>query len=78
MKHICSLALQPRVALNVSQKPTHLAGAGAPQVDTGAQSNAEHVEGRPVNQVQVEVVLQLRGVQDFEGDLRDLSGWFPR
>ena len=77
--HICSLA-QHYLAWcsNVSRRPPYLAGAGTPQVDAGAQADAEHVEGRPVHQVQVEVVLQLRGVQHFEGDLGDLPGGFPR
>lgn len=39
---------------------TYLAGTGAPQVHTGAQPHTEHVERRPVHQVQVEVILQLR------------------
>ena len=55
----------------------HLAGAGAPQVHAGPQPHAEHIEGRPVHQVQVEVVLQLWRVQDLEGDLGDLAGGFP-
>lgn len=56
---------------------THLAGAGAPQVHTGAQPHAEHIEGRPVHQIEVEVVLQLRRIQHLEGDLGDLAGGFP-
>lgn len=59
-------------------QPGHLAGARAPQVDAGAQAHAEHVERGPVDQVQVEVVLQLGRVQHLERDLRDLPGWLPR
>ena len=29
------------------------------------------------HQVEVEVVLKLRGVEDFEGDLGDLAGGLP-
>lgn len=54
----------------------HLAGAGTPQVDAGPQAHAEQVPRRPVYQVEVEVVLQLRSVQHFEGDLGDLAGRF--
>lgn len=57
---------------------SHLARARAPQVDTGSQTDAEQVSRRPVYQVEVKIVLQLRGVQDLERDLGDLSGWFPR
>lgn len=60
------------------KRPPHLAGAGTPQVDAGSQAHAQQVARRPVYQVEVEVVLQLRGVQHFERDLRDLASWFPR
>lgn len=56
----------------------HLAGAGAPQVHAGPQPHAEHVERRPVHQVQIEIILQLGRVQDLEGDLGDLAGGLPR
>lgn len=58
--------------------PTHLAGAGTPQVDAGPQAHAQQVSRRPVHQVEVEVILQLWGIQDLEGDLGDLAGRFPR
>ena len=58
-------------------RSTHLAGAGTPQVHAGPQPHAEHIEGGPVHQVQVKVVLQLRSVQDLEGDLGDLARGFP-
>lgn len=56
--------------------PPDLTGAGAPQVDAGSQPHAQQVPRRPVHQVEVEVVLQLRGVQHFEGDLGDLPCGF--
>lgn len=56
---------------------THLAGAGTPQVHTGPQPHTEYVEGGPVHQVQVEVILQLGSVQDLERDLGDLARGFP-
>lgn len=55
-----------------------LAGAGTPQINTGSQADTEQVTRRPVYQVEVEVILQLWSIQHFEGDLGDLSGWFPR
>ena len=58
----------------VQEEAAHLAGAGAPQVHTGPQAHTQQVAGRPVHQVQVEVVLQLGGVQHLEGDLGDLTG----
>lgn len=38
---------------------THLTGARAPQIDTAAQAHSQYVLRRPVDQVQIEVVLQL-------------------
>lgn len=73
-----SLATLPAIHIHVhALSSTHLAGAGTPQVHAGPQPHAEHVEGGPVHQVQVEVVLQLRSVQDLEGDLGDLACGFP-
>lgn len=66
------------VAARSPRRAAHLAGAGTPQVDAGPQAHAEQVPRRPVYQVEVEVVLQLRSVQHFEGDLGDLAGRFPR
>ena len=59
-------------------EPGDLAGAGAPQVDGRAEPDGEHVLRRPVDQVEVEVVLQLGSVQHLEGDLRDLAHRLPR
>lgn len=56
----------------------HLAGAGAPQVDAGAQPHAEHVQRRPVHQVEVEVVLELWSVQNFERNFGYFARGFPR
>lgn len=55
----------------------HLAGARTPQVHAGAQPHAEHVEGGPVHQVEVEVVLKLWRVQHLEGNLGDLARGLP-
>lgn len=38
---------------------TNLASAGTPKVDARAQADGQDVERRPVDQVQVEVVLEL-------------------
>lgn len=56
---------------------TYLAGAGAPQVDTGAQSHTEHVQRRPVHQVEVEIVLELWSIQNFEGNFGYFACGFP-
>lgn len=44
----------------------HLAGTSAPQVNTSPKANTEDVKRGPVHQVQVEVILQLWGIQHFE------------
>lgn len=56
---------------------TYLAGAGAPQVDAGAQSHTEHIQRRPVHQVEVEIVLELRSIQHFERNFRYFACGFP-
>ena len=60
-------------ALCSTEGQTYLTSTSTPQVDTRAQPHTEHVLRRPVHQVEVEVVLQLRGVQHLEWDLRDLT-----
>ncbi|RNA28621.1 hypothetical protein BpHYR1_008630 [Brachionus plicatilis] len=54
------------VAIGQVAQLSHLAGASGPQVDGGAEADAEHVCGRPVDQIQIEVVLELGRVQHFE------------
>ena len=44
---------------------TRLCRACGPEVDAGAQADCEHVLGRPVHQIQVEVVLQLWRIQNL-------------
>jgi hypothetical protein len=46
----------------------HLRRARAPQVHAAAEPNAQHVLRRPVYEVEVEIVLQLRRVENFERD----------
>ena len=48
-----------------------------PQIDGGAEADTEGVLGRPVQEVEVEVVLQLGGVQHLEGCFGDLAGGAP-
>lgn len=43
--------------------PTNLAGASTPEVHAGAQADRQDIERGPVNQVQVEVVLELGRIQ---------------
>ena len=50
---------------------TNLAGAGTPEVHARSQPNRQDVEGGPVDQVQVEVVLELRRIQHLTRACRD-------
>ena len=51
----------------------HLIVGGGPQVDAGGKGDRQGVLLRPVDQVEVEVVLQRGGVEDLEGDFGDLA-----
>lgn len=66
----------PNIQLNTSSP--YLTGACAPQVHTSPEANTQQIPRRPVHQVEVEVVLQLGGVQHLKGDLGDLAGWLTR
>ena len=44
-----------------------LAVHGGPEVDARAETYGQNVLRRPINQVEVEIVLQAGGVEDFEG-----------
>mmetsp|Transcript_26655 Transcript_26655/g.84844 ORF Transcript_26655/g.84844 Transcript_26655/m.84844 type:complete len:297 (-) Transcript_26655:20-910(-) len=55
-----------------------LARAGAPQINARAQADRENVHGGPVHQVEIEVVLQRRRVQDLEWRFCDLALCAPR
>lgn len=56
----------------------YLTRTSTPQVNTSPKANAEDVKRGPVHQVQVEVVLQLWGIQHFERNLGDFPSWFSR
>ena len=43
----------------------HLGSARAPKVDTGAEAYREYVERRPVDKVEVEVVLEGGCIEDL-------------
>ena len=45
----------------------HLARAGAPQVYARAQSHSEHVERRPIHQIEVEIILAGHGTRSSSG-----------
>ena len=49
-------------------RQTDLASAGRPKVDTGAQTNCQHILRRPVYQVEVEVVLKGWSIQNLRPD----------
>jgi len=42
-----------------------------PKIDTGAEANGEDILCGPVDQVQIEIILEARGVQYFKWLLRD-------
>lgn len=46
---------------------------GVPEVKAGIQSNWKYVLRWPLEKIQVEVVLEIRSVKHFEGNLADLS-----
>ena len=54
-----------------------LARARAPQVHARAEADGEDVQRGPVDKVEVEVVLQCRGVEHLEGNLGDLALCLP-
>lgn len=60
------------------KKETHLAAGCGPEVDAGAEADGEHVLRGPVDEVQVEVVLQGRRVQHLHGGDDDTSVSTPR
>lgn len=45
----------------------HLRSAGAPDIDSPIKPDCQHVLAVPVDEVQVEVILQLRGIKYLEG-----------
>lgn len=49
------------IGSNVTQLG-YFARAGRPEVNAGAEADCKHVLGRPVNQVEVEIVLEARRV----------------
>lgn len=63
----CDLFLRAKVV-----QLGHLARRSTPKVNTGSKTDGEGVLGRPVNQVQVVVVLQGRGIQNFERCLANI------
>lgn len=57
---------------------TYLAGASTPEVNTTAQAHGQDILRGPVHQIQIEVVLQLWGIQNLERYPGDLAGGLPR
>lgn len=69
-------AVQIHVLKSTAKTLLYLAGAGTPQVNACTQPNTEHIKRRPVHQVKVKIILQLRSVKYFKRDLWNLSSWF--
>jgi hypothetical protein len=42
---------------------------GVPHVDGTGQSNAKNIAAAPVDQIQIEIILEIWGIQDLVGDL---------
>lgn len=55
-----------------------LAIGRGPEVDAGAEADGEHVLRGPVDEVEIEVVLQGGRVQDLMRRFGDLPGWLLR
>lgn len=51
----------------------HLAACRRPQVNAGSESDCELVLRRPVDEIQVKVILQSRRIKHFERRLRDVA-----
>jgi hypothetical protein len=51
---------------------------GVPHVDGVSQTDTQDVAAAPVNQVQVEIVLQIWSIEDLERDLVDVAGLLSR
>ena len=52
---------------------SHLTGTSTPQIDTRAETNTEYILWRPVDEVQVEVILEFWSVKHFERYTRYLA-----
>lgn len=44
-----------------------------PKVHAGGERDREDIGGTPIDKVEVEVILQLRRIQDLEGNLVDFA-----
>ena len=49
-----------------------------PEVDRVAETDCENVGSRPVDQIEVEVVVECRSVEDFGRDFADFPIFFGR
>mmetsp|Transcript_45852 Transcript_45852/g.139263 ORF Transcript_45852/g.139263 Transcript_45852/m.139263 type:complete len:444 (+) Transcript_45852:221-1552(+) len=46
-----------------------LGGARGPEVDARAEADCQNIQGRPIHEVQVEIILERRSVEHLERDL---------
>ena len=67
------LSINQSINQSINHTHTHLAGAGVPEVHSGTQTNCQQVLRGPVEEVEVEVVLEFRSIQHFERSFRDLA-----
>ena len=54
------------------------AGLGVPHVDRVSQTHTQDITATPINEVQIKIVLQIRGVQDLVGNLVYITRLLPR
>lgn len=56
---------------------TYLTSACTPQINAAAQSNGQYILRWPIDQIQIEIVLQFGRVQHFEGNAWNFARRFP-
>jgi hypothetical protein len=62
------------IVLRKAEELADVTGLGIPEVDGGAQGNGEHVGIAPIEEVEVVVIKELRGIEDLQWLLGDMPG----
>lgn len=60
-----------RVGIGV-QKLEDFVAVCIPEIESWVKSDRQYVARRPLEEIEVEVILEARGVKDLEGSLRDV------
>ena len=66
-----------RFTLKIAQT-RDVTGVGIPEIDRGIETDGENVRRWPIDQIQVEVVLQFGSIEHFEWRLGDFPQLFAR